>query len=358
MTRHRSVKQEETLLVDHRVTILIGANDHGKTNILAAIQCLNDDKAIGPEDKNWDSDENLFVEIEWYFSGSEEVLEKLRKLGPQPQAESTTAAEAAPAAEPVAATPAAESAAVVVAPELAAPALPPQTYPINENVEVVFSRNSQTNAVKIVSLPMAVLRSNEQAVLLLRPRVELFDPPSGNVIDQVNLEQLETPEFEFMQGIFRLAGLWDIRKSIFSQTDKTSKILDEASTTLTSILNDRWNQGKELKWKLEHTGTNGDHIIIKIQDPAIEGRYTRPSLRSSGFRTYFLMSMIIYARTQNKAGNSFIYLFDEPGTYLHPQAQLDLQRSFEAIADAAQIMYTTHSLFLVSNSRVRSLPRA
>jgi predicted ATP-dependent endonuclease of OLD family len=60
--------------------------------------------------------------------------------------------------------------------------------------------------------------------------------------------------------------------------------------------------------------------------------------------------MIIYARSQNASANSYIYLFDEPGTYLHPSAQLDLQRSFETISDKAQLAYTTHSLFLISKN--------
>ena len=59
--------------------------------------------------------------------------------------------------------------------------------------------------------------------------------------------------------------------------------------------------------------------------------------------------MIILARTQNNKGK-FIYLFDEPGTYLHPHAQLDLQRSFEIISDDAQLVYTTHSLFLINKN--------
>jgi len=201
-----------------------------------------------------------------------------------------------------------------------------------------------------VSLPVPVLISREKEVLALRPRVELFESPSGNVVDQVNRAQLETTSFEFMQGIFRLAGLWESRNDIFAQNDTTSKQLKEASAVLTNILNDQWNQGKDLKWIFEHTGTNGDSIVIKIEDPAIRGRYTRPSLRSSGFRTYFLLSMIVYARSENTPSNSHIYLFDEPGTYLHPSAQLDLQRSFETIADQAQLAYTTHSLFLISKN--------
>ncbi len=153
-----------------------------------------------------------------------------------------------------------------------------------------------------------------------------------------------------MQGILQLAGIWDKQSEVFTQTDKTTKILSEASEVLTKALNDKWNQGKNLKWKLTHSGTNGDHILIQISDPSIESRFTRPSLRSSGFQTFFILSMIISARTKQNQANAYIYLFDEPGTYLHPAAQLDLQRSFEAIADNAQIVYTTHSLFLVNKN--------
>ena len=214
----------------------------------------------------------------------------------------------------------------------------------------MLARDLKSNKVRVISLPIPVLAAHEQDVLALRPRVELFESPSGNVVDQVKRAELETAPFEFMQGIFRLAGLWGSRDQIFVQNDTTSKQLNEASAKLTRILNDQWNQGKDLKWRFEHTGTNGDTIVIKIEDPAIKGRYTRPSLRSSGFRTYFLLSMIVYARSQNTPNNSHIYLFDEPGTYLHPAAQLDLQRSFEAIADQAQLVYTTHSLFLISKN--------
>ncbi len=60
--------------------------------------------------------------------------------------------------------------------------------------------------------------------------------------------------------------------------------------------------------------------------------------------------MITYARTENNIADSYIYLFDEPGTYLHPHAQLDLQRTFESISNRTQIIYTTHSLFLINKN--------
>lgn len=355
MTGFRSVKSEQTLLVDERVTILIGANDHGKSNLLEAIQCLNDDKPIATDDKNWDTDENSPVELRWHFAVDGNMLDQLREL----VAKVATAAPAETSAIPV--TPPGATIQAAALAKATAPVdvpTPPETdqrtiqpsFTIGAPNEIVYVRDSGANKVRVAVAPFAMPASSEQFLLAMRPRVEMFASPSGNVVDQVNLRQLESEEFEFMQGIFRLAGLWDSRQSIFAQNDRTSRSLDEASETLTRILKDDWNQGKELKWKLGHAGTNGDHIVITIQDPAITGSYTRPSLRSSGFRTYFLLSMIIYARTQSKPSDSHIYLFDEPGTYLHPSAQLDLQRSFEAVADQAQILYTTHSLFLVSKN--------
>lgn len=320
----KSVKGEGTLIIDSKVTILIGANDHGKSNLLDAILHLNDDKQITEEDRNWDLPESELVKLQWHFTPSESALAKLKSL---------------------------EVAQVPIQEGVDAPASPSEEiFPVNTTGEIIYYRDSKNNTVKVLSLPLQIPVSKVTEILSLRPRIELFVPPTTNLVDQVNLSQLDQPEFEFMQGIFRIAGIWDIRQTVFSQSDTNSKILNQASETLTTVLNDKWNQGKTLKWKLEHTGTNGDHIVIRIQDPSIDSRFTRPSLRSSGFRTYFLLSMITFARTEKHPSNSYIYLFDEPGTYLHPHAQLDLQRSFEAIAVKTQIIYTTHSLFLINKN--------
>lgn len=340
INEYKSIKKRESISFYNQIAVLIGANDHGKSNILSAIKCLNDDKELLIDERNWDAKEDAIIEIEWHFSASKKAIDKLYEIY-QPPA-STSSSSLVKKSE--------EKEELSPDKKLEDKERVEKFFPTNNDNEIILSRTSQTNVVKVVSLPMQIPIDKEPLVLAIRPRVELFVPPATNLIDQLNRAQLDDPAFEFMQGIFRLAGLWEIRDTIFSQDDKTSKILDEASEKLTTVLNDRWNQGKDLKWKLQHTGINGDHIVIKIQDPAIGGRYTRPSLRSSGFRTYFLLSMITYARNQNKPDNSYIYLFDEPGTYLHPRAQLDLQRSLETIAEKAQIIYTTHSLFLINKN--------
>jgi predicted ATP-dependent endonuclease of OLD family len=311
----RSIKGSEELILDPKINILIGANDHGKSNLLEAIRCLNDDRPITEDDKNWDLPDTSAVKVQWHFSLTEEELSKL-------PTDTEGAAE--------------ES----------------QFFPTNEDKELIFYREGVGSAVKILSTPVNMQSAKEPELLSLRPRIELFEPPKTNLVDKVNRAQIETDEFEFMQGIFRLAGLWEHIDEIFTKNDITTRLLTEASEKLTKVLQDQWNQGKDLKWMLTHAGTEGDHIEIMINDPSIKGRYTRPSLKSSGFQTYFLISMVIYARTQkNKhTASTYFYLFDEPGTFLHPYAQLDLQRSFEVISDDAQLVYTTHSLFLISKN--------
>jgi energy-coupling factor transporter ATP-binding protein EcfA2 len=57
------------------------------------------------------------------------------------------------------------------------------------------------------------------------------------------------------------------------------------------------------------------------------------------------------ARTEANPANKYIFLFDEPGTALHPAGQVNLQRVFERLSQQDQIIYATHSLFMVNHNR-------
>jgi hypothetical protein len=62
------------------------------------------------------------------------------------------------------------------------------------------------------------------------------------------------------------------------------------------------------------------------------------------------MRMLLVARTKQTVPNGYIFLFDEPGLNLHPKGQVDLQNVFEDIAKNNQIIYTTHSVFLINKN--------
>ena len=57
VTDFLSIKGTLGIDIDKKVTIFLGSNDHGKSNILRAIQHLNDDDRISEEEANWDAED-------------------------------------------------------------------------------------------------------------------------------------------------------------------------------------------------------------------------------------------------------------------------------------------------------------
>jgi len=178
--------------------------------------------------------------------------------------------------------------------------------------------------------------------------VELFSALAGNLQDSTSALTINTAEYEFLQGVFFHAGL-DPRQNtqVFTQDDKTIRVLDLASAQLDDSLRSLWGQGTELHFELRHKGNS---IEFLADDPAIKSRKARMSKRSAGVTQFFRVSMVLYARRKKNPANSYIYLFDEPGVLLHPQGQRDLLQVFEQLSDENQIVYATHSLFLLNQN--------
>lgn len=305
----RSIRARETLQTDPSVTVLIGANDHGKTNVLRAIASLNEENAFSDSDRHWDLSGPALPAVHWRFALDE-----------------------------------ADRKALAAVPAEGKASKPPADAP----TEVVFARRGPGKPVEVVG-PEGLPPYQVAWLLKARPRVELCET-RPKIADEVTLAQLETPDFEFMKGLFLKAGLWEKRAEIFTQNLQTSLALDEASLRLTRTLQSEWEQGKELAWKFQHASGKEPTIQLLIRDPAVSKTYVRASQRSSGFTAFFVLSLAVFARTVSDPARSRIYLFDEPGTFLHPVGQVNLQRVFENLATRAQIIYTTHSVFLVNRN--------
>lgn len=178
-------------------------------------------------------------------------------------------------------------------------------------------------------------------------------PPGNNVVDQIRKEQLDNvsdKDHELIKGLFITADIWEMRDQLFGDTEQSGKKIEKASEQLTKVMQEKWAQNDGSIWKLKQSGASVDVLKLRLQDNAVSAVDVPPSRKSSGFRTFFLLSMMITARIHDSKEQPHIFLFDEPGTYLHPRAQIDLQRSFEKRAEDAQLVYTTHSLFLVSKN--------
>ncbi len=181
------------------------------------------------------------------------------------------------------------------------------------------------------------------------PRVELVNPVR-TIVDSVDRKEIEQEDFSFMRGVFYYSDIfrdeWD---QVFEQSDVTTKRLGAASRALNDTLKRTWSQGNDLKFFLQHNSKNGK-IELYIEDPVIASRHVRASRRSSGFTHFFTLKTILHARQTESPASSYIWLFDEPGLYLHPDGQHDLLQVVETLALTNQVIYSTHSLFMINKN--------
>jgi hypothetical protein len=123
-------------------------------------------------------------------------------------------------------------------------------------------------------------------------------------------------------------------------------LLQSASATLTTKFREWWKQGT-YRFRLQ---ADGQHFRIWVSDDLrpdeieLEGR-------STGLQ-WFLSFFLVFLVEQENAHEDCILLLDEPGHTLHPLAQKDLIAFFHGLSEEGQILYTTHSPFLVDSNRL------
>ena len=183
------------------------------------------------------------------------------------------------------------------------------------------------------------------------PRVELIRPVE-TLPDHTTLAELQEDSMGawFMRGIFYYAGLeraeWP---NLFSQSPATSRRLRDAGERLDATLKENWAQGRELQFRLIQDSKE-ERINLQLADPTVSRTDVWVSKRSSGFTHFFSLKTIMFAREQEANASSYIWLFDEPGVYLHPDGQHDLLQVIETLAQANQVIYSTHSLFMLNKN--------
>ena len=123
-------------------------------------------------------------------------------------------------------------------------------------------------------------------------------------------------------------------------------LLQAASNTLTRDFRDWWKQGDHV-FRFQ---ADGDHFRIWVSDDRrpeeieLEGR-------SAGLQ-WFLSFFLVFLVESEDSHAGAILLLDEPGLSLHPVAQEDLSRFFDNLSQSNQLIYTTHSPFMVDSDRL------
>jgi hypothetical protein len=123
-------------------------------------------------------------------------------------------------------------------------------------------------------------------------------------------------------------------------------LLQSASAMLTTRFKDWWKQGT-YRFRLQ---ADGKHFRIWVSD---DRRHDEIELegRSTGLQ-WFLSFYLVFLVEKRNDHEDCILLLDEPGHSLHPLAQKDLIAFFHSLSNDGQIVYTTHSPFLVDSDRL------
>lgn len=102
-----------------------------------------------------------------------------------------------------------------------------------------------------------------------------------------------------------------------------------------------------------HLSFNSNSVSFMVQSE--DGEALKLSERSNGLRWY--LEVFIDARANDISGRNVVYLFDEPGTSLHVNAQRELLQLFSHLADQGhQVLYTTHSPYML-NTEIEGVHR-
>jgi hypothetical protein len=118
-------------------------------------------------------------------------------------------------------------------------------------------------------------------------------------------------------------------------------LLTSASATLTDKFRKWWRQGN-YRFRFQ---ADGDHFRIWVSDD-LRPEEIELEGRSTGLQ-WFLSFYLIFLVESRGTHEGAILLLDEAGLSLHPLAQRDLSIFFDGLSETNQIIYTSHSPFLV-----------
>jgi len=188
------------------------------------------------------------------------------------------------------------------------------------------------------------------------PKILYFEeiPLIKNRIDYYSLVD-GRPGFTTERNLLRIGGL-DNYEIVFEDSSRGRRALVEAGRIITEHIRRVWSQEPTVEIKLN---VNGKVLYIDISDNTTV--FDTPESRSLGFRWYLSFYINFLAHTYDTRAHEYIFLIDEPGIHLHPAGQKDLIKVLENLALKNQVMYTTHSPFLINRQfpqRVRLVTKS
>lgn len=173
------------------------------------------------------------------------------------------------------------------------------------------------------------------------------------------------------RGILALLRMANIKLEAFSNPSEIESLIarmESVSIRLTDQIMEFWKQNEDLEVRIDIRPdptdqppfNNGPNLYLRIANRRHRGVTTPFEQRSKGF-TWFFSFLVWFDSVQHQLTVSqqkdrpLILLLDEPGLSLHALAQHDFLRYIDGLAKKHQVLYTTHSPFMIHSDRLHDV---
>ncbi|MCS4281584.1 AAA family ATPase [Stenotrophomonas rhizophila] len=174
------------------------------------------------------------------------------------------------------------------------------------------------------------------------------------------------------RAVIALLRMADVELEDFSGNTAYEELkakVEAVSISLTDQILEFWKQNEDLEVEVdirtdptdEAPFNDGPNLYLRIKNRRHRGVTTPFDQRSRGFIWFF--SFLVWfdsVRDQldeagGKKNAQLALLLDEPGLALHALAQADFLRYIDRLSEEHQVIYTTHSPFMVNSDRLHQV---
>lgn len=203
---------------------------------------------------------------------------------------------------------------------------------------------------------------------LLPDKMNLKDLAKHVELGKTDQKQL-TPAHRGVMALLRMA---DISLDDFAKPGGYEPLrakIEAVSINLTDQIMKFWKQNEDLEVVVDINTdptdvtpyTDGPNLYLRIENRRHRGVTTPFGQRSRGFIWFF--SFLVWFdsvqyqidATGKNMDRDLILLLDEPGLSLHALAQADFLRYIDNLSDKHQVLYTTHSPFMMYSERLHQI---
>jgi hypothetical protein len=218
-------------------------------------------------------------------------------------------------------------------------------------------------------------RASLRAIDILAQRLPkfLYSSSYDRMPGKVSVHMLKQPrnpnqvrptekEERIFNAFLDLAGITVQELEETQRLEELTAKLEAASNSITDQIFEYWSQNTSLEIKVKaQPGLPQDPPPFNagtVVEARVENRIHRMTVpfseRSAGF-IWFFSFLVLFSQIREEQG-PVILLLDEPGLNLHAKAQHDLLRFIaEKLAPHHQVVYTTHSPFMVPAENLASV---